>query len=264
MGIREHLAARRSGRAAREEMHQGANAAPPAALRQPLADAARGHTTRQERQWLRRIERLQAELATSPAQVDIVDYGAGNASGTRSKEEMDRGTRITREAGEASSVWSASPPCGLLLFRLIRALQPDHCLELGTAFGISAAYQAAALELNGHGRLTTLEGADELAGFAQDNLARLGLADRVTIVVGRFDDILPTITGPIDYAFIDGRHEERATITYFEQLAPQMSPGGLLVFDDLDWSDGMGRAWRAISSQAATSVTVGGLGLATV
>ena len=33
--------------------------------------------------------------------------------------------------------------------RTVRELSPSACLELGAGFGISAAYQGAALELNG-------------------------------------------------------------------------------------------------------------------
>ena len=42
--------------------------------------------------------------------------------------------------------------------RLVRELRPHSCLELGTGVGVSAGYQAAAMELNGVGRLLTLDG----------------------------------------------------------------------------------------------------------
>ena len=41
--------------------------------------------------------------------------------------------------------------------RIVRELSPRACLELGAGYGISAAYQGAALELNGSGTLTTME-----------------------------------------------------------------------------------------------------------
>src|SRR5215204_1409803 len=52
---------------------------------------------------------------------------------------------------------SKSGRSGQLLFRLVREFAPTSCLELGTCIGVSAAFQAAALELNGAGHLLTLE-----------------------------------------------------------------------------------------------------------
>lgn len=53
---------------------------------------------------------------------------------------------------------SLPPPWCLLLMQLVRELAPRFCVELGTAFGISTAYQATAPELNGSGKLATFEG----------------------------------------------------------------------------------------------------------
>ena len=68
---------------------------------------------------------------------------------------------------------------------------------MGTAVGISAAYQAAALALNGRGTFTTLEGAEPLADIARDNLRRLGLG-MVEVVVGRFEDTLDAVLAHFD------------------------------------------------------------------
>ena len=43
------------------------------------------------------------------------------------------------------------------LYLLAREFKPQLALELGTNVGISSAYQAAALKLNGRGKLVTLE-----------------------------------------------------------------------------------------------------------
>jgi predicted O-methyltransferase YrrM len=133
---------------------------------------------------------------------------------------------------------------------------------MGTCLGISAAYEATALELNGEGHLFTLEGAKPLAEIAQANLKRLGLENRTEVVTGRFDHTLGATVaaaGVLDYAFVDGRHDEQATVGYFEELLPSMSSQGVLVFDDIGWSPGMERAWAAIleSRLITASATVG-------
>jgi predicted O-methyltransferase YrrM len=153
-----------------------------------------------------------------------------------------------------------------VLFQLVRETQPDSCLELGTAVGISAAYQAAALRLNGRGRLITLEGGRSLADHAEGNLRALGLAEQVEVRAGRFSDTLGDALedgDPFDYVFIDGHHEEQATVDYFLQVAPRMSIGGVMVFDDVDWSEGMARAWASIRQDPRVTATaaVGPLGI---
>ena len=61
---------------------------------------------------------------------------------------------------------------------------------------------------------------------------------------------------PVDYAFIDGHHDEQATLDYFEQLLPHLAPRALLVFDDVDWSDGMKRAWQKIQADPRVAISI--------
>ena len=136
----------------------------------------------------------------------------------------------------------------LLLFKLVRAYRPERCLELGTCLGISAAYQTAALELNGAGRLVTLEGDGARADLARTHLKDLGF-ERFQVVTGRFQDTLDDVLemhSPVDFAFIDGHHEERATVSYFEAIRPRLSDGAVVVLDDISWSAGMKRAWDVV------------------
>ena len=97
-----------------------------------------------------------------------------------------KGRVITKAIGDACKT-SKSHFWSFLLFKLIREFKPSTCLELGTALGISACYQAAALKLNQAGNLTTLEGADSLALIAKQHFQALGL-DNVRVVIGRFQD----------------------------------------------------------------------------
>jgi len=138
------------------------------------------------------------------------------------------GNKKNRKARK-SYFWS------VLLFKLVRKFNPSACIELGTCLGISAAYQASAQKLNRKGKLVTLEGAVSLASLAEKNLQQLGL-DNAHVVSGRFQDKLDTVLNenkPIDYAFIDGQHDEKATISYFEQLTPCLSVESIIDFDDI-------------------------------
>jgi predicted O-methyltransferase YrrM len=145
-----------------------------------------------------------------------------------------------------------------VLFKLVRESRPRLCLELGTNMGISAAYQASALRLNGDGELLTIEGSASRAELARRHLAGLGLTN-VRVTTGRFDDVLPVIldeSGPVDFAFIDGHHDEAATRRYFDLIVSAATPSALVVLDDISWSDGMKRAWGALHSDSRVALSV--------
>lgn len=50
----------------------------------------------------------------------------------------------------------------------------------------------------------------------------------------------------LDYAFIDGHHDEEATLVYFRRIIPSLSDSAVLILDDVAWSEGMRRAWKNI------------------
>ena len=136
-------------------------------------------------------------------------------------------------------------------------MEPRQCLELGSSLGLSAAYQASAIQLNGSGQLDTLEGAATIADRARANLDELSV--RATVTTGRFQDTLEPLLKErpgIDVAFLDGHHDRDATIAYFEQIVPHVNPAGVLIFDDIAWSPGMAEAWRQIRSDRRVGLVV--------
>jgi hypothetical protein len=82
---------------------------------------------------------------------------------------------------------------------------------------------------------------------------------RVETRHGRFEDTLgPALEelGEVALAFVDGHHDEGATIAYWERIAPRLARPALVVFDDIRWSDGMTRAWRAIAADARVELAL--------
>ncbi len=205
------------------------------------------------------IEALRARASGSTERLRIDDYGAGAPDSAFTEAQMSAGRVVERTVGEACRA-SKKPTWAGLLWHLVREFQPERCVELGCCLGISACYQGHALRLNGaRGRLWTLEGAPMLADVARRHIGEQGLQDRVEVVVGRFQDTLQGVlerNGPIDYAFIDGHHDEEATLRYFEQLLPHLAPRALLVFDDINWSDGMRRAWARLAADPRIQVSI--------
>jgi predicted O-methyltransferase YrrM len=194
-----------------------------------------------EMERIRAIEALRRRLLVSFSALE-----AGDA-------EARSGITVARAALSSKSAFWAR-----VLLKLVRELEPGTCLELGTNMGISAAYQASALKLIGAGRLITLEGEEPRARLARRNLERLGL-DNVEVVLGRFQDTLPAVLrdcGPVDFAFIDGHHDEVATRAYFDLIASHCSRSSVIVLDDVSWSEGMKRAWAVIRHDPRVRVSV--------
>lgn len=244
-------------------------AAPPVPqIRAALLAAAKGTLVGEDRDWSERIEAMREALLADEREIVVMDYGAGSSGANLTEDEMARGARKQRTIAQACAV-SKPRRWALLLFHLARHLRPNVCIELGTCVGMSAAYQAAALQLNGRGRLITLEGAPELADLASSNLQQLGLSN-ARVVTGRFQDTLAGVLAeeaPVDMVFIDGHHDEEATLRYFQQVRPHLStPGALVIFDDINWSSGMRRAWDAVAGDAGVqhALSLGTVGLCVV
>jgi predicted O-methyltransferase YrrM len=211
------------------------------------------------------IELSRCRLASSSRSIAIEDYGAGTKDPGIASRAPSQEKRITKTMEEACRTASGA---SFLIFKLVRSLKPSTCLELGTGVGISAAYTAAALDLNRTGRLVTIEGAQALAALARENFRHLGLA-RATVVEGRFENVLEKTLrahAPFDFVFIDGHHEESATTGYFRGILPFLARSAVMVFDNIDWSKGMKRAWRAIANDGRIPVTVdaGNIGICVI
>jgi predicted O-methyltransferase YrrM len=166
----------------------------------------------------------------------------------------DAGVTI-KHACEASK----PPKPALMLYRLTRALNPLGVIELGTNVGISSAYIAAALKVNGRsGKAITLDASAYRQRLAREVHRSLGL-DNISYVEGLFTDTLNETLSRmelIDLAFIDGHHQYQPTLDYFAQIHRAATPNAVLVFDDIRWSDGMRKAWSEIQADGRLSLVV--------
>ena len=224
------------------------------ALRETLANTL----SNQEKEAISSIEQRRSLLLKSDKQIPVIDYGAVTSNSTRTEEEMKIGVQAT---ASLSKVCSASKPIfwATFLFKLIRKLEPVSCLELGSCVGISASYQAAALNINKKGRLLTLEGSPAIAKIAKDTLAGLGL-ENASVVTGAFHETLKGVfetARPIEFFFNDGHHDHDAVIRYFKDALPYLSEDAVIVFDDISWSPGMKKAWCEIQDDERVAVSIG-------
>lgn len=195
------------------------------------------------------VEKLRLALLSNKLTTEVEDFGAG---GEKQRLYERRVSDIAAKSAKPAK-W------GKLLYRLCRWFEVKNMLELGTSLGLSGAYQAlGAKEKNPDYRFTTIEGSKNIAELARINLKDLGL-DEVNVLIGEFDQVLPDFlkqTPPLDWVYIDGNHRYEPTMRYFNAVLPHCHNHTVLVFDDINWSDEMIKAWEEIKANPAIHVTV--------
>lgn len=204
------------------------------------------------------VERIRAEMRQSTDVVSLVDYGSG--SGFNPAQGNQPITR-TRKISEIVNSAAAPTSWGRLLMAHIRATSPSSLLELGTNLGIGAHF--IGLAKDPLASFVTIEGDPTLSMLASRHLTDI---PNLRLEVGRFSDVLPAILTeipPIDWAYIDGHHDGKATVDYFHQLKNGASSGCWMFFDDIRWSEAMFRAWQSIrkDESVAFAFDLGKMGL---
>jgi predicted O-methyltransferase YrrM len=232
-----------------------------------LAQTIAGKLPDEAKQFAARIEQIRSEMAASSEMLEAWDR-PWLATSPELQARLglthadDRfGTTVTvKDACKASkpAEW-----CRVLLSIVLKK-KPRTIVEMGTNIGISGLYLGAGLALNGFGRLITMEGAPSKAALACRHFERLKIPAKS--VVGAFSDTLGPVleeNKPIDLAFVDGFHEKDATIHYHEQIKRVAAPGAVLVYDDINWSDGMRVAWETImrDSDVRFALNYGSIGI---
>lgn len=237
------------------------------AIGRALLDSQQDRFDSAERHVIKQIEQRRSSLLDCDDTIQLVDYGAGSPTSARSAQEMHDGVL---SSAKIADVCGASSPefWAKFLYRLVREIEPNSCIELGTCLGISASYQASALRLTGRGHLTTLEGSPEVAMVAKQTLDLLNLKN-AEVITGPFHTTLNEAleaSRPVDYFFNDGHHDRNAVLQYFETSFPYLNNEAIVVFDDISWSPGMRSAWVTIENdpRVAASIDLHKIGIALV
>ena len=119
---------------------------------------------------------------------------------------------------------------GKILQFLIHSCHAQKAVEIGTLGGYSALFIADALPDTG--KLYTMEYEKEIAAGAQKALKKIGLSEKVSIVVGDANETLKTIEpfGPFDFCFIDA--DKISYPNYLLWAERNLRPGGIVAADN--------------------------------
>jgi len=118
---------------------------------------------------------------------------------------------------------------GRFLEMLVFASGATRVLEIGTYSGYSALSMAAGLPPEGH--IHTCEIDERHAEVARRYIAESPHADRITVHLGPALETVDRLDGPFDLVFIDA--DKTGYADYYEAVLPELSPRGLIVFDNM-------------------------------
>lgn len=121
------------------------------------------------------------------------------------------------------------PTKGEFLGALVRRFKPQRVLEIGTAIGYSAIL--IAINLPPGAQLETLEINPKNVERAIHYLLKSSLKDKVSIIAGDALKLIPTLSGPYDFVFLDAKKSDYCS--YFKMLEEKITPGGVVIADNV-------------------------------
>lgn len=162
---------------------------------------------------------------------EIYRYIAEHA--TKQSEALDWVEKQTHIRTNHARMLSGSVQ-GQMMRMLVQISGARNILELGTFTGYSAICLAGAMPEEGH--LDTLEINDELEDLILQGFERAGLSDKITLHIG---DCKETLKGfreegrMFDLVYMDANKREYCE--YYELIFDMVSPGGLILADNVLW-----------------------------
>jgi predicted O-methyltransferase YrrM len=134
---------------------------------------------------------------------------------------------LIEKASEKNFLPIIGPNKGRLLAEEVRKAKPRHVLEVGTLIGYSAILMGK--ELDSKAEIVTIEIHRDEAELAGKNIIRANISQKIKIITGDALQVIPTLKGPFDFAFIDAEKSE-----YFQylKLAENKLQKGAVIFAD--------------------------------
>lgn len=189
------------------------------------------------------VEKYRQKLLSDRRIIDFEEMGSGKVGRYRKPVAViARHSAVTRKYGR-------------LLARLVAFSRPDTMLELGTSLGVGSLYMGLSRT---SARFITVEGNSECASIAANTLKEHGCAN-AEVVCGNFNSVLPKVlqsVDTLDFVWFDGNHQEIPTLDYFNQCVAKASDNAVFVFDDINYSQGMYRAWTTIVNHPRVTVSI--------
>lgn len=141
--------------------------------------------------------------------------------------ELERETHLKTLAPQMMT----GPLQGQLLRFISSWVQPKYALEIGTFTGYGAICIAEGLPADG--QLYTIEPNRELAYITRKYVEKTGLSEKIHLLQGRAEDIIPSLPFRFDLALIDGGKQDYSL--HYDLVINKMNPQGVILVDNVLW-----------------------------
>ena len=191
-----------------------------------------------------KLKNYRSQLLHNNEIIEVTDFGAGSRVFKSDRRSI---SAIAKTAGIPKKRQQ-------LLFRLVQYLKPKHSLELGTSLGMGTIAMALG---NPKGSVNTIEGCPNTADVAKKMFSKFGLENCELHQVA-FDSFFTSenCKSNYDLIFIDGNHNKKQTLAYFDILRKKSHNETVLIFDDIYWSIEMTAAWEEIAAHPDVMVSI--------
>ncbi len=117
------------------------------------------------------------------------------------------------------------------LEQLIRIVNPQYVLELGTAIAYSSI--RIACNLKNKGVVYTIEKSKDNAAVAIKNIKKSGMGEKINLIVGNALEVLPKMKMKFDFIFLDADKIDYKKL--FDSSLILLKSGGVIFVDNLLW-----------------------------
>ncbi|AWW31792.1 class I SAM-dependent methyltransferase [Echinicola strongylocentroti] len=188
------------------------------------------------------LEKKRHRLLSNDSSITVQDFGSGSI---HLKHPVRKISAITKH--------SSSQPKFSLLYQYFCSISPAYMvLELGTCVGMTTCYLAKVTK----GTVYTFEGAPELAQVAKNTFSDF---PNVTLLPGHLSSTLPSFLEQrptVNFALIDAHHNYPATLAFWNTLLPHLKEDSIVIIGDIHRSIEMEKAWEAIKSHVAVTMSM--------
>jgi len=128
-------------------------------------------------------------------------------------------------------------------------------IELGTGVGVSTAYLAAGVQET---PLYTIEGSLEKVKYAREIIRAAGL-ENVEFICGEIDQELDKVLAFLPdrfLVFMDANHAYEPSVRYLRSMLSLGKSEGVIIIDDIYWSQEMNRAWKEVITWPEVRVSI--------
>ena len=191
------------------------------------------------------IEQIRINLLEDSRNIDFEDLGAGSKKVKTTQPKVKQLAKNSLKGKKYAS----------LVAKLASYVRAKTIIELGTSLGTTTLYLSLC---NPQARIYTIEGSKSVAEIAREQFARAGV-ENIQSIIGNFDREFPKLlkeTGNVDFIFIDGNHTYEATMRYFKMALEAAEKNTVIVFDDINWSAGMQKAWQEIKKEPKVRISM--------